>query len=643
MSPHGSPQKIPRNFGQEFGTRTRRGQRKRIISIKRLISLGHWTNLPSHRLVLSRVSLDSGPIDLLSVLVACIAMSKRLFWLLLILATALALARQDPENWVEVRSPHFTVVTDSGEKQGRSVAAQFERMRALFQYMYPDLDFDPESPVIVLAIKSQKVFQTLQPGAYLTKENLELRGWFLGDSGKKYILMRLDRNVSDQFPVAYHEYTHLLLEEVSDTTPLWLDEGLAEFYGNTKIYDRKVLLGEPNQPHLMLLRSEKLLPLATLFTVGKDSPYYIEKKRGSIFYAESWALAHYLTMKDYEKKTSKIEQYKSLVEEKVDPVTAGMRAFGDLKKLEKSLDSYIRQQNLKRLETANISKVDDSEFETQALNAIQAQVVEADFLACSGRLAEARTLVDRVLQQDPENEAAQTTRAFLDSEDEAQAERRLRSTIQADPSAAAAYDQLAVFLWKRGKNMEETGRLASKAVSLDANNVSFRIHQANILLSQGDEEAAIKSLRAAAALAKTSEETAAVDRLLSEAMAYASSIGALNNEAREKNTIPPEEAAVPARPAHHDFLPAGPHRFVVGLIQDVRCDPPTLDLTVTSQAKSVTLHSDNYYQIQFTALFAPAHDLQPCRDLEDRPAKVEYVESADGRETPRLIAVELRK
>jgi tetratricopeptide (TPR) repeat protein len=331
------------------------------------------------------------------------------------------------------------------------------------------------------------------------------------------------------------------------------------------------------------------------------------------------------------------------VEEKIDPVTAGMQAFGDLKKLGKTLDSYIRQQNLNRLETASIAKVDDSEFETRALNAIEAQVVEADFLACSGRVAEASTLVDRVLQQDPENAAAQTTRAFLDSEEEAQAERRLRSAIQADPLAAAAYDQLAVFLSKRGKDMEEAGRLASKAVSLDADNVSFRIHQANILLSQGDEEGAIESLRAAATLAKTPEETAAVDRPLKEAMAYASSIGAVNNEAREKNPIPSEEAAAPARPAHHDFVPAGPHRFVVGLIQNVRCDPPTLDLAVTSQAKSVTLHSDNYYQIQFTALFAPAHDLQPCRDLENRPAKVEYVDSADGRETPRLIAVELHK
>ena len=82
---------------------------------------------------------------------------------------------------------------------------------------------------------------------------------------------------------------------------------------------------------------------------------------------------------------------------------------------------------------------------------------------------------------------------------------------------------------------------------------------------------------------------------------------------------------------------------MTGLIQGVHCDSPALDLTITSQAKRVALHADNYYRVQFTALFGLGHDLQPCQDLENRTAKVEYVESANGQDTPRLIAVELHK
>ena len=35
-----------------------------------------------------------------------------------------------------------------------------------------------------------------------------------------------------------------------------------------------------------------------LFAVDAQSPYYHEENKGSIFYAESWALTHYLFTKD---------------------------------------------------------------------------------------------------------------------------------------------------------------------------------------------------------------------------------------------------------------------------------------------------------------------------------------------------------
>ena len=53
---------------------------------------------------------------------------------------------------------------------------------------------------------------------------------------------------------------------------------------------------------------------------------------------------------------------------------------------------------------------------------------------------------------------------------------------------------------------------------------------------------------------------------------------------------------------------------------------PNLDLAVTVGAKTLALQTDNYYRIRFTALnFEPGGELKPCGDLENRPAKVEYV------------------
>src|SRR5450631_1029552 len=272
-------------------------------------------------------------------------MWKRIVLLLPLLAAALAAARDKPENWLEVRSPHFTVVTNANEKAGRRIADQFERMRSVFQVMFPHLSIETGSPIIVLAIKDEKGFRALEPQAYLAKGSLKLAGLFLRAPDKNYVLMRLDAGGEHPYSIVYHEYTHLLMSKSEDFIPLWLNEGLAEFYQNTEIHEKDASLGEPSTYNILFLRQNKLLPLATLFTVDHTSPYYHEENKGSIFYAESWALTHYIEIGDFPTKAHRMSDYLTLVSQHVDPVTAATRAFGDLKKLQDELESYIRQSS----------------------------------------------------------------------------------------------------------------------------------------------------------------------------------------------------------------------------------------------------------------------------------------------------------
>src|ERR1700736_2986384 len=59
-------------------------------------------------------------------------LGRRWHVLFVLVGMALPAFGNDPE-WVEVRSPHFSVVTDAGEKRGRETAMRFEQMRAVFQ------------------------------------------------------------------------------------------------------------------------------------------------------------------------------------------------------------------------------------------------------------------------------------------------------------------------------------------------------------------------------------------------------------------------------------------------------------------------------------------------------------------------------
>ena len=200
-------------------------------------------------------------------------MSKYHFLLLPLLGASFATAREHPGNWIEVHSSRFTIVTNSNEKQGRHIAAHFERMRAILQQAYPQLEDDPESPVFVFAVTKKDQFRALEPDTYHSRKSLPLHGMFVRAADKNYILMRLDSEAGNPYPVVYHEYAHLFLRQAEERMPLWLNEGLAEFYQTSEIYDQDVLLGEPDQQRLMLLRQETLLPFATLLTVDEKSPY----------------------------------------------------------------------------------------------------------------------------------------------------------------------------------------------------------------------------------------------------------------------------------------------------------------------------------------------------------------------------------
>ncbi len=133
--------------------------------------------------------------------------------------------------------------------------------------------------------------------------------------------------------------------------PGWLNEGLAELWGNTVIRGETVEMGYPIQNHLDRLRGRKLLPLEALFSVDRSSPYYTEKNMVSIFYAQSWALTHYLMIGDEtgQAKTM-LGKYLNLLQNDVDHQEALQQSFGDLKALEEKLESYVRKHQFVGLE-----------------------------------------------------------------------------------------------------------------------------------------------------------------------------------------------------------------------------------------------------------------------------------------------------
>jgi len=481
-------------------------------------------------------------------------MHKRLAALFLLCITSFALAGDSTDHWLEVHSPHFVVLTDSNERQARRLASQFEQMRAVFHTLIPNAAADPGSPIVVVALKDKKGFQALEPAVYLAKGQMDVAGLFLRAPDKNYILLRLDAEGEHPFATVYHEYTHFVFRK-SEWMPPWLNEGLAEFYQNTDIYEKEVLLGQASSDNILFLRENRLLPLTTLFQVDHASPYYHDEQKSSVFYAESWALTHYIEVTDREKNTNRLQDYARFLLQKEDPVTAAQHAFGDLNQLQKSLEDYVQQGRFKMFKLNSAVTVDASSFQVQAVSKAEADATRADVLVYNGRTEEAEALLNTTLRDDPNNALAHESMGYLkvldgdtasakkwygeavqldshsylaqyyyaamslqtgDADHDAAIESSLRASIKLNAAFAPAYDALAMFYASRNERFDEAHILNVNAIQIEPENLSYRMNASTVLVEAKQFPGAIGVLKAAEKVAKSPGEIAMVQTRITQ-------------------------------------------------------------------------------------------------------------------------------
>jgi tetratricopeptide (TPR) repeat protein len=618
-------------------------------------------------------------------------MTRRLAQLsLLLIGFAAPAARAAAPAWIEIHSEHFTLVTDGGDKDGRHLLDQLERMRWAFATMFPKANVDPAAPIVVIAVRNEKEFQTLEPAAYLGKGMAHLGGYFLKAPDKNYILLRTDTEGPHPYSIIYHEYTHLELG--TEGMPVWLNEGLAQYFENTEFREKDVLLGEPSMDLMETLKQNSMIPLDTLFRVDANSPYYHEEQKVTVFYPESWALTHLLMSEDFKDHVNRIGNYLNLVNQHVDPVTAAQQAFGDLKKLWSQLNDYTNRMSYEELRlNSAAAPIDERAMTAAPISPTQVDAVRADVLAYVGRTTEASTVLDAVLKADPNNLQAHETMGYLaqrdgkmdvakkwyseavdlDSQsflaqyyfgalslmqgDTSQAtEASLRKAIKLNPRFAPAYDALAVLLARRRDNLDDAHMMSVSAVELEPQTTQYRMDAAYVLMQMNRYDDALRVLEQAKVVAKTPLEADAVQTRIAQLEQFRQNMERINQQnAQVQTTVvangqrmasspsPSEDAA----PKHPREKPHGPMLTAVGTIHGVTCSyPVVLEMQLVGPKGTVQLYNDNYYDIDFSAAnFTPQGDLHPCQDIEGLKAKVQYFATADKTVDGQIVSVELSK
>jgi tetratricopeptide (TPR) repeat protein len=354
------------------------------------------------------------------------------------------------DNWTRVRSKNFNLVGNASEKDIRKVATRLEQFRQVMSLLIRG-NLNSSLPMNVVVFKSHDAYRQFAPP--------DTAGYFQPGEDVNYIA--LDAQLEGEYPfdVIFHEYTHFITGNNLPNVPVWFDEGLAEFYSTFTVAkdETRIEIGDPISSHVFYLRQQKLIPLQQLFAVDHRSPLYNERDKKGVFYAESWALVHYLMHGDDGKHFPQLMTFIDRLITNVPVETAFQQAFQtDYKSMEKALRGYVQHDKYPARVFELTNKVEfDAQMQSAPMTEAEAQFYLGDLLLHAHQL-------DR-------------------------AEKYLQQSVTLDPGLAGAHASLGMLRMRKGQLAEAKQHL-QRAVAGDSKNFLAHYYYAYVLSREGMDE-----------------------------------------------------------------------------------------------------------------------------------------------------------
>lgn len=237
------------------------------------------------------------------------------------------------EQWIEVRTENFTLYSDASPRLTRRVGLNLERLRAALSVLSA-MEVRSPLPSYIFVFRNTRSYER-----YVDHEGTV--GLFTTDHTGNYVAINADPGLNP-FEIVYHEYIHYYLHNNSSSPlPTWFDEGMAEYYSTFEVHDNEVEIGRPVAGHATWLLQNEMLPLEQLFAITPQSPVYNEGDQRGVFYAQSWALVHYLISGH---RSAQMVQFLELLDGGLGLDAALENAFEiSYRALLKELHAYIRK------------------------------------------------------------------------------------------------------------------------------------------------------------------------------------------------------------------------------------------------------------------------------------------------------------
>ncbi len=437
----------------------------------------------------------------------------RLFLPFAILAVTLssvaALFAGEPQ-WVEVRSPNFSVVTDAGEKRGREVAMRFEQMRAVFGALMTKANVNLPTPLQIVAFRNTKEMRQVAP--LFNGKPTPVAGLFQGGSDRSFIM--LDMSVENPWVVVFHEYAHQLMNgNLKGEVDPWFQEGFAEYFSSIEVDSKEARVGKVPNDEYLILQQVGMMKIADLFRVQQNTQTYNENgDHRNTFYAESGMLMHYI----YDNQLlPKVAAYFDLEENQHMRVEdAIQQAFGiSAQQFDKALRSYVSSGRYKYYPIPTPASISSNSYTANPLSTAAENAVLAD-IHLHSRDYQERALAEfqDILKSDSKNAAAcrGLGYAYLQKQDFTQAAEYFNRASQLDSKDPRVHYYSALLMAResgfgRDADLPAMTRELELSIGLDPNFADSYALLAFAQSTSGDAGQALVTMRKALAISPRNE------------------------------------------------------------------------------------------------------------------------------------------
>lgn len=199
--------------------------------------------------------------------------------------------------WREIRSAHFVLRTDADRSDALTTLGDFEATYAVLQDVgFPDIASAPP-PVTVVLFDSNAALRELTPagvdGVFYSRLPHDLEA---------EPTMVLPARISESGRASFtHELTHAFVRRAYGWAPIWLNEGLAQYYSTLRLEEGRVVLGKVVAGRLA---PPSMIPSARAIVGADRDTFYAGSswddrsvegvRQQHVYYAGAWLLVHML-------------------------------------------------------------------------------------------------------------------------------------------------------------------------------------------------------------------------------------------------------------------------------------------------------------------------------------------------------------